>query len=88
MYKLREFVHTTQTTETTETTKARPEITTIGQLFEMVWTRVDHIPAAQYSIFNIQFSSCYKTLSDDHTKIAGRKRPALVDPSHKVRQGA
>ena len=26
------------------------------------------LSAAQYSILNIQFSSCYKTLSDHHTK--------------------
>ena len=34
-------------------------------------------------MINMASANCYCTTK----KIAGRKRPALVDPSHKVRQG-
>ena len=38
-------------------------------------------------IFNIWGMSSVEKIQIIFQKIAGRKRPALVDPSHKVRQG-
>ena len=46
----------------------------------------------QYAVISkVFFFKVYSTLprhprANEHKKITGRKRPALVDPSHKVRQ--